>query len=82
MARPLIFLLHHSAQRLRGPDYRTETASSPHTEVTPHHPEQAFATAELALFASLFFLQVWLAPRTVAWAICKRWEDAFHGWGQ
>jgi hypothetical protein len=43
---------------------------------------QAFAVAEFALFTSLFFLQVWLAPHTIAepWSdLQSLWQPA-HAW--
>lgn len=43
---------------------------------------QAFAAAELALFASLFFLQAWLAPHTDAnpWSDLQSLVGTSHAW--
>jgi hypothetical protein len=43
---------------------------------------QAFGTAEFALFVSLFFLQVWLAPHTVGdpWGDLRSLWLPGHAW--
>ena len=68
---------------LRGPELRTRMSrlAARHRGVA-RAATQAFAAAELALFVSMLFLQVWLAPHTDAnpWSDLQSLGRPGHAW--